>query len=175
MSQAYSLLCLELGRLATSRRGGCVTERPPRPRPRTPSPRVLAHGEQAGIPGPKLLCLELGRLATARRSYVNSSVKTVRSPRKKWIPACLPTATTRTPSPWIPAVSGTLSSCMRRAPPSRLTTLGLGSRPRRAACLQFQRTGKQNSRTARSYFWTGTGIQSRVTGSTRSRSPEAIT
>ena len=26
---------------ATSRRGGCVTERPPRPRPRTPSPRVL--------------------------------------------------------------------------------------------------------------------------------------
>ena len=31
MSQAYSLLCLELGRLATSRRGGCVTERRPAP------------------------------------------------------------------------------------------------------------------------------------------------
>ena len=29
---SLSLLCLELGRLATSRRGGCVTERPPRPR-----------------------------------------------------------------------------------------------------------------------------------------------
>ena len=25
------LLCLELGRLAAARRGGCVTERPPRP------------------------------------------------------------------------------------------------------------------------------------------------
>ena len=31
--QVVCLLCLELGRLATSRRGGCVTERPPRPRP----------------------------------------------------------------------------------------------------------------------------------------------
>ena len=29
---ASDLLCLGLGRLATSRRGGCVTERPPRPR-----------------------------------------------------------------------------------------------------------------------------------------------
>ena len=61
MSQAYSLLCLELGRLATSRRGGCVTERPPRPRPRTPSPRVLARRRRrrggsrpdAGIPDPR--------------------------------------------------------------------------------------------------------------------------
>ena len=26
-----TLLCLELGRLAAARRGGCVTERPPRP------------------------------------------------------------------------------------------------------------------------------------------------
>ena len=76
---------LRAGRLATSRRGGCVTERPPRPRPRTPSPRVLAHGEQAGIPGPKLLCLELGRLATTRRG----GCVTERPPRPR----------PRTPSP----------------------------------------------------------------------------
>ena len=39
------LLCLELGRLATTtaedRRWLRVTERPPRPRPRTPSPLKL--------------------------------------------------------------------------------------------------------------------------------------
>ena len=42
----FYFCCFELGRLATTRRRGCVTERPPRLRPRTPSVAVL------GLVGP---------------------------------------------------------------------------------------------------------------------------
>ena len=66
LSTWLPLLCLELGRLAARPPRGCVTERPPRPRPRTPSPRVLARRRRPSLLFDGVECVDVNLLALVR-------------------------------------------------------------------------------------------------------------